>query len=292
MYQIDYNEIEEEVFKSVNECRNNPFSYIIKLREITNFFKNKFYHHPLEDLIETHEGIEGVEDAMSYLKTLKPAYPLEYSEEISQACRDHISDIGPKGLTTHLGSDGSNFTDRLEKYCEWDGIVVECLDFGFKIGDNVVMNLIIDDGVKEKYQRKNLFNNEFKYIGVGAGIHKIYGIGIVIGFAKNIRKIGSKPEDVSEWINKYYGESKKDEDFHSEGSVVYNPHHSSSNINNNKAIIINEYRFIEPDAPESSVSMTVTKNKKIINNKEKNYTKRTFLLKSGINYIVETEELD
>ena len=55
MYQIDYNEIEEEVFKSINECRNNPFSYIIKLREITNFFKNKFYHHPLEDLIETHE---------------------------------------------------------------------------------------------------------------------------------------------------------------------------------------------------------------------------------------------
>jgi hypothetical protein len=38
--------------------------------------------------------------------------------------------------------------------------------------------------------------------------------------------------------------------------------------------------------------MSVTKTKKIINGKEKNYTKRTFLLKSGINYIVETEELD
>ena len=291
MYHIDYEQIEQDVFNCHNDIRTNPFSYISKLKDLIPYFKDKIYHHPLEDAITTYEGTEAIEEATQYLKSLKPMQSLKYSEEISKACRDHITDIGSKGLTGHIGSDGSNITDRLEKYCEWDGIVVECLDFGFRIGENVVMNLIIDDGIKEKYQRKNIFNNEFKYVGIGAGPHKIYGIGIVIGLAKNIRKIGSKPEDVSEWINKYYGDSKKDEDFQAEGSVVHTTHRSGSNANN-KAIIINEYKFIEPDAPESSISMIVRKNKKIINEKEKNYTKRTFLLKSGINYIVETEEAD
>ena len=32
-----------------------------------------------------------------------------------------------------------------------------------------VMNMIIDDGIKEKIQRKNIFNKEFNYIGIGAG---------------------------------------------------------------------------------------------------------------------------
>ena len=109
---------------------------------------------------------------MQFLKNMNPLPPLKYSEEISKACRDHIYDIGPNGLITHEGSDGSNITDRIEKYCEWDGIVAENLDFGFRIGENVVMNMIIDDGVKEKNQRKNIFNKEFNYIGVGLDLIK------------------------------------------------------------------------------------------------------------------------
>ena len=293
MYQIDYHEIEQDVFNSHNDCRSNPFNYIIKLREITNYFKDKLYHHPLEDPIETHEGIDAVEDAMNFLKSQKPVFPLEYSEEISKACRDHISDIGPKGLTTHEGSDGKNITDRIEKYCEWDGMVAENLDFGFRIGDNVVMNMLVDDGIKEKLQRKNILSKEFKYIGVGAGPHKIYGICVVVGYAKNIREIGSQPENVSEWIYRFYGEERKDEDLHTNVPEV-GANMSSHNIhrsNSNTIIIpINEFKFDEPDAPDSSISLTITKNKKIINGEEKKFTKKTYLTKRGYNHIIEIEE--
>ena len=134
MYQFDYEEIEKEIFKCHNDIRTNPFSYISKLKDLLPYFTDKLYHHPLEDAITTYEGTEVIEEAIQYLKSLKPVQELTYSEEISKACRDHINDIGPKGLTNHLGSDGSNITDRIEKYCEWDGIVAENLDFGFKEG--------------------------------------------------------------------------------------------------------------------------------------------------------------
>ena len=290
MYQIDYNEIEEDIFNCHNDCRTNPHNYISKLKEILNYFKDKTYHHPYENPILTYEGTDSVEEAIQYIKSLKPLEPLQYSKEISKACRDHISDIGPKGLMSHEGSDGTNITDRVEKYCEWDGIIAENLDFGFRIGENVLMNMIIDDGVKERIQRKNIFNKEFNYIGVGAGPHKTYGICIVVGYAKNIRNIGTEPEDVTQWLKKFYGEEKKEEEvtnFHiPEGgmnnSVTYNP--------NNNGIIINEFKLIEPDAPESSIGLSITKNNKIIDGKEKKYTKKAFLLKNGINHIVEIEE--
>ena len=291
MYQIDYNEIEEDIFNCHNECRVNPFNYIMKLKEISNYFKDKTYHHPYEDAILTYEGVDAIEDAMQYLKALKPLNPLEYSEEISKACRDHIADIGPKGLITHEGSDGSNITDRVEKYCEWDGIIAENLDFGFRIGENVLMNMIIDDGLKDKIQRKNIFNKEFRYIGVGAGPHKIYGICVVVGYAKNIRKIGSEPEDINEWLKKFYGEERKEEEtnYHNNNAESANNNSVIYNLNNN-AGFINEFKFMEPDAPESSISLNITKNKKIVDGKEKRYTKKTFLLKNGINHVVEIEE--
>ena len=289
MCELDYTEIEKEIFNSHNVCRNNPFSYIMKLKEITNYFKDKTYQHPYEDAIMTYEGADSIEDAISFLKALKPCGPLKYSEDISKACRDHAEDIGSNGLMSHEGSDGTNITDRIERYCEWDGIVAENLDFGFRIGENVIMNMIIDDGVKERPQRKNIFSKEFNYIGIGVSPHTIYGICVVIGYAKNIRKIGSEPENVTEWIKKYYGDERKEENMHLTNNI---DNGITTNFNyhvNYSSGFINEFKFIEPDAPENSISLRISKNKKIINNIEKRYTKKTFLLKNGVNHIIEIE---
>ena len=284
MYHIDYEQIEQDVFNCHNDIRTNPFSYISKLKDLIPYFKDKIYHHPLEDAITTYEGTEAIEEATQYLKSLKPMRSLKYSEEISKACRDHITDIGSKGLTGHIGSDGSNITDRLEKYCEWDGIVAENLDFGFKEASNIVMNMIIDDGVKERCQRGIIFSNEFNYIGIGVGPHKIFGIGVVVGYAKNIRKIGTDPEDVTRWIKNFYGKEKKEDE-----GEQNNINGDNINIINFEKNIINDYKFIDPEAPDSSILVNITKKIKTINEEKKKYTKKTFLLKNGINHIIEIE---
>ena len=284
MYHIDYEQIEQDVFNCHNDIRTNPFSYISKLKDLIPYFKDKIYHHPLEDAITTYEGTEAIEEATQYLKSLKPMRSLKYSEEISKACRDHITDIGSKGLTGHIGSDGSNITDRLEKYCEWDGIVAENLDFGFKEASNIVMNMIMDDGVKERCQRGIIFSNEFNYIGIGVGPHKIFGIGVVVGYAKNIRKIGTDPEDVTQWIKNFYGKVKKEDD-----GEQNNINGDNINIINFEKNIINDYKFIDPEAPDSSILVNITKKIKTINEEKKKYTKKTFLLKNGINHIIEIE---
>ena len=284
MDHIDYEQIEKNIFNCHNDIRLNPFSYISKLKDLIPYFSDKIYKHPLEDAITTHEGIEVIEEATQYLKSLKPVHVLHYSEEISKACRDHLADIGPKGLTDHIGSDGSNITDRIENYCEWDGIVAENLDFGFKEAENIVMNMIMDDGVKERCQRKNIFSREFNYIGIGVGHHKIFGIGVAVGYAKNIRKIGTEPEDVNQWVKQFYGREKREDE---NEQNINGDNFNMSNLENSN--YINDYKYDEPDAPDNSILVNITKKIKTINEKKIKYTKKTFLLKNGMNHIIEIE---
>ena len=294
MFEIDYKLIAKKVFNYINDIRKNPFKYIPKIKELTTYYKNKMYSHPKEIPIETNEGPLLIEEAMVYLHSQRQYDPLIYSEEISQACFDHVKDIGSSGLTTHIGSDGSNITDRIERYCEWDGMLAENLDFGFIEPENIVINMILDDGVKDRYQRKNIFNPNFKYIGVGVGKHKVYEICTVVGFAMDIRKIGTEPKDVSDWIKKYYDEHKVEEENIFLGNSINDTLINSSIMNigrkRGSVLMYNDLKIKEPDAPDNSMKMKMSKVTKIINGKEKNYTKKYFPLKNGVEHIVEIEE--
>ena len=263
---IDYEEIEKEIIKKHNELRSNPQSFIPKLKESLNHFREKIYHKPGEDPIQTYEGPDAIEEAIDFLKNQKPVCKLNYNEHISLACKDHVHDIGVKGLTTHEGSDGKNISDRIEKYCEWDGALAENLDFGFKDPENIILNLLIDDGVKERNQRYNLFHPSFKYIGVGVGSHRDYGICAVIGYAKDLRPLGSEPKNVSDFIQEYI-----------------------KNTMNRKSIQ-NPFQEDEPDAPDNTVSLKIVKGTKLVNGKLKKITKKIFSLDNGAQHIIEIED--
>ena len=95
------------------------------------------------------------------------------------------------------------YINRLEKYCDRDGAIAENLDFGFKIPENIIMNMVIDDGDENRYQRKNLFYPDFRYVGIGVGPHREYGICVVIEYAYNIREKGTQYINVDEFIKKH-----------------------------------------------------------------------------------------
>jgi hypothetical protein len=264
--QIDYEDLEMQLFNLHNDLRKNPQSFIIKLKESLNYFRDKIFHPPGEDPIQTYEGPEAIDDAIQFLKKQKPVNELEYNENIALACKDHVNDIGIKGLTTHEGSDDKNISDRLENYCEWDGSISESLDFGFKVAENIILNLIIDDGVKDRYQRLNLFNNDFKYIGIGAGPHREYNHCVVIGYAMNIRPLNSEPRNMYEFIKDYIQISK------------------------DKKKINNPFQEEEPDAPDNTISVKIVKDKKVVGGKLKKITKKIFYLDNGAQHIIEYEE--
>ena len=60
--------------------------------------------------------------------------PMEWQEEMMAASRDHVKDIGPKGLSGSKGSDGSKFGDRLKRYVKVEGSSGETITYGEKSG--------------------------------------------------------------------------------------------------------------------------------------------------------------
>ena len=98
------------------------------------------------------------------------------------ASRDHVLDTGPSGLTGHDGTDGSSPSDRCKKYVKLEGSSGENIDYGDKGPQDVIIALMIDDGVPSRGHRTNIFNKAFKKMSCFTGDHKTYGKQTVINY--------------------------------------------------------------------------------------------------------------
>jgi uncharacterized protein YkwD len=268
---IDYNNLSKQVLDVTNKVRTDPKSYVNILSENLKYFRGNIFAKPGQDAIQTNEGRSAYEEAIDFLKVQPVVGPLNHSEHLYNACRDHIKDIGPKGLASHDGSDGSNVSDRIERYGEWDGALAENIEFGGKTAEEIVISWIVDDGLKYegRMHRKNLFGADFKYAGVYTGDHKEYGTVTVMDFTAGVRNKGEESPDVQNFIRDYLDKT------------LYS---------NEKKQSKNAFQEEDPDAPDDTVSVRYQKVIKNIRGKDRKVTKKIYTLTDGSQHIVEIEE--
>ena len=264
--QIDFNDLQCELLLVQNKLRKEPISFVPILEEWLKKYKENILQLPKENPLRTFEGPKGVEDAIQFLKNQKPLPELKFNEALSKAAMDHANDIGQFGLTGHEGSRDSTLFERIEKYIEWDGACAENLDFGFKNAENIIINLLIDDGCEERYQRNNLFNPIYKYIGVGCGKHRDYGYCAVFVYAKGLRNIGDPANVGINYIQDYIKKTM------------------------GKRTINNRFQEDDPDAPDNTESVKIIKYHKNVLGHDKKLTKKIYMLKDKTQHIIEIEE--
>ena len=177
-----------EAAKVQNQLRKDPKSFIPKLEAKLPHFKGKNYAPPGKITLVTNEGPAAIKEAIEFLKKQQPLPELQLSEGLQKAAQDHANDIGPKGLCSHSGSDGSSTANRVEKYGKWDGGIGENIDFGNDVAEEAILSLLVDDGVEGRGHRKNLFNPHFKYTGIGVQDHKDMKLCCVIVYSNDFTK--------------------------------------------------------------------------------------------------------
>ncbi len=79
-------------------------------------------------------------------------------------------------MSLHDESEKNRIIERIEKYIESDEAKVDNLYFCYKFVENIIINFIIDNHFKERYQIINFFNPEFVYAGISCDNHKTYKI--------------------------------------------------------------------------------------------------------------------
>jgi uncharacterized protein YkwD len=102
---------------------------------------------------------------------------------MSRAARDHVRDQGPAGTLSHRGTDSSTPAERMNRYGRWDVAAGESIALGSNPARDVVTQLLIDDGVKNRGHRKTLLDRGYAVAGAACGSHREYQQICVIDFA-------------------------------------------------------------------------------------------------------------
>lgn len=176
--------LERGVIEEMNLARTKPRLYADYLREYRKLYKGNYIYLSRSNVrIATSEGTSAVDEAIRFLLRQKPISPLLSSSGLAAAAADLVQDQSASGDTGHTGRVNGSMDRRIERYGQWQGSIGENISYGYDNARFVVIQLIVDDGVRGRGHRKNIFNPAFRRAGVACGHHAEYGAMCVIDYA-------------------------------------------------------------------------------------------------------------
>jgi uncharacterized protein YkwD len=178
----------QQTLAEINLARRNPPLYANYLREFRKNFRGSSYLLPgMETLVRTGEGVKGVDEAIRFLLRQKPLPPLAWSAGLAAAAAELADEERESGAVGHFGGTSGGPKERIERHGKWQGTIGENIFYGPGDARQVVMNLIIDDGVPDRGHRKNIFSRAFARAGAACEPHPGFGTVCVIDFAGEFR---------------------------------------------------------------------------------------------------------
>jgi uncharacterized protein YkwD len=166
----------------MNLARQNPGLYATYVEELRSHFDGKMLVLPGRTRLVTKEGARALDDAVRFLRSAQPLPPLTLSEGMCQSAADHCADQAG-GAMGHDGSDRTNPGARMSRYGTWSVLWGENISYGKTNARDIVLALIIDDGLPARKHRKNIFNPSFNFAGAGYGPHARYRFVCTTDFA-------------------------------------------------------------------------------------------------------------
>lgn len=330
MNKNPYELLKEEVIHESNRIRRNPKSYIPILEEYIQYFEGNYLTRPdKEEYIETIEGPLAYKEAIEFLKHQKPIPSIEYDEEASKVAEDYLKILTKDdGKTQIEKEEEGNNEERLTKYFDWDYAVSENVDYGGSTGEEVILNLLVDDGVRQRNHRYNLFNTKYGYFGVAVGPHSEYKFCTVIDYfgdiisykdpAKNkiFQEKKAKNKESTKINKNYFPLTKKGLPLLNNNKMfiskthqipfqrgIFDQQQRSPSIKTSDDKSVSEYEEFEemnsnekpfandPDAPEGCIKRKTQYHKKKVPQKTLVTTVKTYLLEDGSEETVTIDEI-
>ncbi len=169
---INYSLLSQKIIEEINTARNFPASYSKKLQNLLHNSQDDNFIIG-DSVIRTNEGIKGLSEAISYLKSFKVSLEqLVIKKGLHELAIDQQNSlIVHDGIDINLNNKvNSDLESKANKYGKVYGEFNEII----KIGDTsdpfqIILNLILSEGDFTRKERRMIFSKNIKYIGVSCG---------------------------------------------------------------------------------------------------------------------------
>jgi len=177
---------EKDIILEMNKIRADPQKYAqLYIEPELQYYNGNMYQKPGQITMMTQEGKKAVEECIAALSKTARASALSPELGLSRAARDHAEDQGQTGQVGHTGSDGSSMTGRVQKYGKGFSSLAENIAYGDNVARDIIIRLLIDDGVSSRGHRINIMNPQYTKTGTAIGTHPSYSYLCVIVLANN-----------------------------------------------------------------------------------------------------------
>jgi uncharacterized protein YkwD len=149
--------------------------YLNVLRSDPKFFLE---HYLQQYLDSTKENDPYTKTLIKTLANTERMILLQPQKDLSLIAKTHAIKCGKDGIVGH-----GNFKERFHSVNDkYKGNVAENCDYGNHSALQIVMVLLIDEGIKDLGHRKNILNPRYKNVGISIQPHKRYKQNCVMDF--------------------------------------------------------------------------------------------------------------
>lgn len=201
MEALNPTQVRKEILEWINKARADPKVLVPFLQERHQTFKDKAWKKG-DKWFNSREGEVAVKEAIEYLKEAPSLKPLEVSEAVQRASDEHCEDMTKNGITGHTGTSGSTMAQRIEKQGRWKGGLSENVAFSQYTALDFVLYWVVDDGMPNRNDRKNIFNPAFGVCGISVGTHSKFKTCAVMVLTGEIKE-GETGKEATKLLNEY-----------------------------------------------------------------------------------------
>lgn len=180
-------EQETQMLIELNMVRSDPQRYIQYIKYYKRYLKARAIH-PQRYMINTHNEVDAesgevvtrhdtlwgkkvrqaklaaCDQLLKELETQPALKQLLPHQGLYQSAKAHADDQRQQGTFDHIGSDQRHPQDRIPQQVEEMRCAGENLEHGTKSVRMVVVKLLVDAGEKDRQDRRNMLNPQWRYV--------------------------------------------------------------------------------------------------------------------------------
>lgn len=183
-------EWEADIVRSLNSASNSEYlneeeKKVILFMNMARYdgllFTQTFLQiYIVENQLDKSSYIRSLQRDLNRLSSLPPLMP---EGDLTSVAQGHAQKSGEKGTTGH-----SDFKNRFNPLMGNPYVHVgENCSYGYDKAIDIVISLLIDEGIKELGHRHNILSPDFNSIGVAIRPHKTYRVNCVMDFGSRDR---------------------------------------------------------------------------------------------------------